>query len=245
MEQHMHTMSTEEINSFAAIIATGAQQGTGGGADKREWVVNEALGLLRADACVSFAWDSNSHSFVDPVFANVSASSILRFQQHFQFRDGMADQIRMSPKPVALEQMVTAAEYERSAVFREVLAPDNLYRVLALYIASDQGEVGRLTMLRSRKSPPFSPREIELLAALRPHLARFFRRPAAALPAFTPRETEVAQLIARGCSDRDVARILGIAYYTVRTHLKNALEKSGCANRTELAGYFAANFPGN
>ena len=55
----------------------------------------------------------------------------------------------------------------------------------------------------------------------------------------TPREHEVAVLVARGCTDRDIARILGIGFGTVRTHLTNAMTKSGCANRAELAATVA------
>jgi len=55
----------------------------------------------------------------------------------------------------------------------------------------------------------------------------------------TPREREVAALVARGCTDRDIARILGIGFGTVRTHITNAMSKSGCANRAELAAAIA------
>jgi DNA-binding CsgD family transcriptional regulator len=51
----------------------------------------------------------------------------------------------------------------------------------------------------------------------------------------TPRENEVVALVARGCTDRDIARVLGIGFGTVRTHLTNAMAKSGCSNRAELA----------
>ena len=49
----------------------------------------------------------------------------------------------------------------------------------------------------------------------------------------------MAALVARGCTDRDIARILGIGFGTVRTHLTNAMHKSGCANRAELAAAIA------
>ena len=58
-------------------------------------------------------------------------------------------------------------------------------------------------------------------------------------PVLTPREQEVAGLVARGCTDRDIARVLGIGFGTVRTHLTNAMHKSGCANRAELAAAIA------
>jgi DNA-binding CsgD family transcriptional regulator len=42
-----------------------------------------------------------------------------------------------------------------------------------------------------------------------------------------------------GCTDRDIARILGIGFGTVRTHITNAMSKTGCANRAELAAAVA------
>jgi DNA-binding CsgD family transcriptional regulator len=55
----------------------------------------------------------------------------------------------------------------------------------------------------------------------------------------TPRECEIAALVARGCTDRDIARILGIGFGTVRTNIANAMEKTGCANRAALAAAVA------
>ncbi|WP_436278791.1 LuxR C-terminal-related transcriptional regulator [Pseudomonas juntendi] len=33
----------------------------------------------------------------------------------------------------------------------------------------------------------------------------------------------------------EIARLMGIGFTTVRTHLKNAMHKTGASNRTELA----------
>lgn len=41
--------------------------------------------------------------------------------------------------------------------------------------------------------------------------------------------------VAAGCSDKEIARLMGIGFTTVRTHLKNAMHKTGASNRTELA----------
>jgi DNA-binding CsgD family transcriptional regulator len=54
------------------------------------------------------------------------------------------------------------------------------------------------------------------------------------------REAQVAQLVAQGCSDKEIAKQLAIAYTTVRTYLANALEKTACSNRKELIGYLCS-----
>jgi DNA-binding CsgD family transcriptional regulator/PAS domain-containing protein len=51
----------------------------------------------------------------------------------------------------------------------------------------------------------------------------------------TPREAEVAALLASGCSSRDAARALHIRIGTVRTHLKSLFEKTGARSQTALA----------
>jgi DNA-binding NarL/FixJ family response regulator len=49
----------------------------------------------------------------------------------------------------------------------------------------------------------------------------------------TERELEVLQFVARGLSNKDVARAIGRTSETVKIHLKNTFEKLGVADRTE------------
>ena len=56
------------------------------------------------------------------------------------------------------------------------------------------------------------------------------RRPAQ--PAPTRREIEVLELIAEGCTNREVARRLFISEATVKTHLLHVFEKLGVGDRT-------------
>lgn len=57
-------------------------------------------------------------------------------------------------------------------------------------------------------------------------------RPPAGL---TSREVEVARLVARGATNREVASALGIAGATVKRHLERIYERTGAHGRTELA----------
>jgi DNA-binding CsgD family transcriptional regulator len=61
------------------------------------------------------------------------------------------------------------------------------------------------------------------------------RRPAARVDQLTPREREVAQLAARGLSNRRIGEALVIAEKTAANHLQNALEKLDVHSRSELA----------
>lgn len=51
----------------------------------------------------------------------------------------------------------------------------------------------------------------------------------------TPRETDVAALLAAGRNSREAARALRIGIGTVRTHLKSLFEKTGARSQTALA----------
>jgi DNA-binding NarL/FixJ family response regulator len=51
----------------------------------------------------------------------------------------------------------------------------------------------------------------------------------------TPREAEVARLLARGMTDRQVAEELFVAHATARRHVERVLGKLGLASRSALA----------
>jgi DNA-binding NarL/FixJ family response regulator len=53
----------------------------------------------------------------------------------------------------------------------------------------------------------------------------------------TPREIEIAQMIAGGFSNREVGQKLFISEGTVKTHLHTIYEKLGIKSRLQLANY--------
>jgi DNA-binding CsgD family transcriptional regulator/tetratricopeptide (TPR) repeat protein len=53
----------------------------------------------------------------------------------------------------------------------------------------------------------------------------------------TTREVEVLRLLAIGRTNKDVSLVLAISLNTVATHVRNILNKTQCANRTEAAAY--------
>ncbi len=57
----------------------------------------------------------------------------------------------------------------------------------------------------------------------------------------TPRESAVVRLVARGMTNKAIARQLGISPRTVEGHLNHVFEKLGVLSRTELVHYALAN----
>jgi DNA-binding NarL/FixJ family response regulator len=58
---------------------------------------------------------------------------------------------------------------------------------------------------------------------------------ASSLPALTPRERELVELVRQGLRNRDIAAKLGVTEGTVKVYLHSIFDKLGVGSRTELA----------
>ena len=65
-------------------------------------------------------------------------------------------------------------------------------------------------------------------------------RPETLIQALTPREVEVAQAVALGLSNREVAERLGLAEKTVKNHVSDVLDKLGLSRRAQIVALFTA-----
>jgi DNA-binding NarL/FixJ family response regulator len=59
--------------------------------------------------------------------------------------------------------------------------------------------------------------------------------------AFTSREKEVLEMVATGCSNKEIAAPLAIAERTVKAHVASLMRKVGVQNRIELAVHAVTN----
>jgi non-specific serine/threonine protein kinase len=59
----------------------------------------------------------------------------------------------------------------------------------------------------------------------------------------TPRQLEVAKLVAQGFANKQIAQRLGISRFTAETHVRNILERLGAASRSEIATWVARAAP--
>ena len=55
----------------------------------------------------------------------------------------------------------------------------------------------------------------------------------------TPRELEVAELVARGATNQQIGVELLIALETVKTHIRSTLRKLGFESRVQIAAWYA------
>jgi DNA-binding NarL/FixJ family response regulator len=55
------------------------------------------------------------------------------------------------------------------------------------------------------------------------------------LSKITSRQSEIVVLYGQGKCYKEIARTLGISWYTVANHLRNARERTGCGSSVQVA----------
>ncbi|MEU4233759.1 LuxR C-terminal-related transcriptional regulator [Nonomuraea sp. NPDC026600] len=66
--------------------------------------------------------------------------------------------------------------------------------------------------------------------------------PALSQPVLTPRELEVANLVAKGMRNKDIAARLVISPRTAEGHVEHIMDKLGCTSRAQIAAWYVSQF---
>lgn len=131
-------------------------------------------------------------------------------------------------------------QWKASEVYKEAARPFGLEHYLAGPLIVGGALCGVITAARGPKDAPFSAAEVATWSALCIHASTSATRvryrtcdePAVHL---SPREHDIAELVARGLSNQEIATVLHVSVNTVKTVLKAVFEKSGVSRRAELA----------
>lgn len=206
--------------------------------DARAKVLDCVSQLLNADYAASFVWDDGQQRSTRRFSHNIDERQLLAYDSYLHQADFITPALRAAAAATNVDRVIERSQLVHSQFYCDFLRPAGMHHGINVYFFANGRDVGDLRVWRGAGDPPFGEREERILDELAP----YFVRALAAVPS-TPhnlsrREAEVAQLVASGASDKEVARQLGIAYTTVRTHLNNAMGKLECANRTQLSRYF-------
>jgi DNA-binding CsgD family transcriptional regulator len=126
-------------------------------------------------------------------------------------------------------------EFRQTGIYADLFKPVGSQH--ELFVCLDGGAPQRTVRLLFDRAPgsDFSERDVAVVTLLRPHLQAAYdraeRRRRGVLP-LTGRQREILQLVATGCSNRQIARRLVVSEATVRKHLENIFSRLEVNNRT-------------
>lgn len=126
-------------------------------------------------------------------------------------------------------------EYERT-LMAEFYRRGGFRHHLVVLLPPSDGLHRKVILWRDEGDAPFSERDRLLLTLLRPHLAEVHDRVEAqrrTIPHLTSRQVELMGRVARGDTNRQIARRLGLSEATVRKHLENIYSRLDVHSRTE------------
>lgn len=203
--------------------------------DVRREVLLDIVRLVRADIAVSYIWNAPARRFDSVLVHNMDPGNLQRYEEWYQYHDPITFQLRAKRSAARVEEVLPYADLHKTEFYNDFLKRDGLHHGINLFLFDGDRDLGDFRLWRTAREPDFSERETTLLNILAPYLQRALVRNGDRFERLTSREKEVAFLVARGCRDRDIGKMLGIGFSTVRTHINSAMEKRGCANRAELA----------
>lgn len=259
----MH-LNTREHGALARVFALLAEGGEGPALRLR---LGEALlDLLQADHFASFVWHEDTRRFEQGVWLHMDPVNLARYDAWYQYHDPITLKLQARRHATAVSAVMPHADLARTEFFNDFLARDGLHWGVNLHAFDGERALGDLRIWRGRHRHEFDAHDLALLDLIEPALVVALRRakavalptaesgiaasptavhagatrtPALAHPPLSPREREVADAVARGLTDKQIARELGLSPTSVRTYLNRLFEKTGTQRRAALARWAA------
>lgn len=210
--------------------------------DIRECIGLLLLDLFRADYFASYVWSAPQACFVGSVSLHMDPANLARYEAWYQYRDPITFELQARRHATLVDEVMPRDAFLRTEFFNDFLARDGLHWGINLHAFDGPQALGDLRIWRGRNRHAFDRHDKDLLNLIEPAFAAALRRahgepPAlpAALEALSPRELEVARCVARGLTDKEIARELGVTQASVRTYLQRVFEKLGVHRRAALA----------
>lgn len=210
--------------------------------DIRTRIGSALLELLRADHFASFVWDDAAQRFGGGVWIGMSPGNLARYDAYFQYHDPITFALQARRRATVVSDVMPHRELVHTEFFNDFLARDGLHWGINLHAFDGARALGDLRIWRGRHRREFEPHEQALLDLVEPAFVAALRRrqPGLRPAGLSAREAEVAAAVARGLTDKQIARELGLAPSSVRTYLNRLFEKTGERRRAGLARWAAA-----
>jgi DNA-binding NarL/FixJ family response regulator len=233
MTHRIRDFTSDDLKLFAETIAL--LERMDGTCNVRKEIFSNVVKLARADFAASYVWDPGARRFNGGLVHNMGKVNISGYEQWHQFHDPLTFKLRARRTATLIEEVTPYPMLHKTEFFNDFLKRDGLDHGINIFLFDRDRDLGDFRLWRAKSSAAFGEREVNLLNTMAPFIERAIVRSERRAFMLTGRERQVAELVARGCRDIDIARLLEIGFATVRTHLNNAMEKNRWANRAELA----------
>lgn len=233
----MHcTLTASELDlltSTVALLSRGESS-----CSPREATAKAIFTLTGAERMASYRLDPATGRYHEPLLINLQTTHAADYMKTLQDNDPITPRMRRYSKAMRIADVLPLKDFEKTDFYNDFLRPEDMYHGVNVFLRSGRRELCDFRIFRGRSSSPFAERDLMLIDTLAVYLTQALDRPVGSeLDLLTAREREIAELVARGCTDGDIARVLGISFSTVRTHVNRCFEKLSCANRSELAAF--------
>jgi DNA-binding CsgD family transcriptional regulator len=151
------------------------------------------------------------------------------------------------PRAYRVTDFMASHRFEQTPIYRELLAHYGLRYQLLMTLRLTRHDLVFVSLLRSLHD--FSDREVAAVGQLRGPLSAALEYQAEVRaiqatmarsdqPQLSPRERQVLELVAVGCTNDQAARRLGISSRTVRKHLEGVFAKAQVPCRTAAVAWW-------
>lgn len=215
---------------------------------------NNLRELFDIDFLALALWNKRSKKYYRSICSGRDASITVAYENYFQFLDPFRHARATRPnRGTCLARMIDHNNLKDTAYYNDHLRRFGLEDCVEVGLFSSGEYIGDLRLWRGKSKNPFDVAEEKMIDLMVPNLLNAFPRAwPSVLPGertvvknsrttsfhLTGRESEVLSLIMAGQSDKEVARNLGISYWTVRSHVSSLLRKTDNTSRTGLVGNF-------
>lgn len=183
----------------------------------------------------------------DPVATGRAARMVPVYVDEFQRSDPFARPGTWTRpeglRPISLDEFAKPVHPDGRRYLDRFLFRNGIHAKVVIPLVPgdvDTGGAGGIGWL-AEESGAFGPRDVAIAGELHRHLTKLFRFHAAEVPGpdptsvLSPRQWQVAELVAEGKTNQEIAQALCIGIDTVKKHLTQVLKVTGCTNRTQVA----------
>ncbi|OCY29153.1 helix-turn-helix transcriptional regulator [Acinetobacter pittii] len=227
-------ITNNELDLFSEIIWR-LRKSESNHENMRQQILIDITRLLKSDFGASHIYDCHQERSTKGISINIDSKMIQEYESHLYISDFVTRKMREHRKAACVDNLIDRKILEVSEHYNEFLKPCGMHHGMNVFFVSQNHDIGDLRIWRSADQPPFDIKDLMLINALTPYFEESLSAISPRPTKLTQREISVVEHVAKGCSDKEIARLMGIEFTTVRTHLKNAMHKTGASNRTDLA----------